>query len=75
MDYVALLWVEVGQPLSTISRAAHCPGREVCETSCLPYYSSVLLLLTYLVTSWSRVLLEKPSGFQVVKKLPAFYGT
>ena len=32
-------------------------------------------LLPYLLTPWSRVLLEKPTGFQLVKKFPAFYGT
>ena len=32
-------------------------------------------LLTYLVTPWSRVLLEKLTDFQLVKKFPAFYGT
>ena len=31
--------------------------------------------LTYLLTSWSRVLLEKLTGSQLVKKFPAFYGT
>ena len=30
---------------------------------------------TYLLTPWSRVLLEKLSVFQLVKKFPAFYGT
>jgi hypothetical protein len=30
---------------------------------------------TYLLTPWSRVLLEKLTGFELVKKLPAFYGT
>ena len=29
---------------------------------------------TYLLTSWSRVLLEKLTGSQLVKKFPAFYG-
>ena len=29
----------------------------------------------YLLTPWSRVLLEKLTGFQLVKKFPAFYGT
>jgi len=28
-----------------------------------------------LVLPWSRVLLEKLTGFQLVKKFPAFYGT
>ena len=32
-------------------------------------------LLTYLLTPWSRVLLEKLTGSQLVKKLPALYGT
>ena len=30
---------------------------------------------TYLLTSWCRVLLEKLTGLQLVKKFPAFYGT
>ena len=29
----------------------------------------------HLITPWSRVLLEKLTGFQLVKKFPAFYGT
>ena len=33
------------------------------------------ILLTYLLTPWSRVLLEKLTGFQPVKKFPTFYGT
>jgi len=32
-------------------------------------------LFMYLLTPWSRVLLEKLNGFQLVKKFPAFYGT
>ena len=31
--------------------------------------------LTYLLTPWCRVLLEKLIGLQLVKKLPAFHGT
>jgi len=30
---------------------------------------------TYLFTPWSRVLLDKLTGSQLVKKFPAFYGT
>jgi hypothetical protein len=33
------------------------------------------LLLTFLLTPHSTVLLEKLTGLQLVKKLPAFYGT
>ena len=31
-------------------------------------------LLTYLLTPWCRVLLEKLTGLQLVKKVPAFHG-
>jgi hypothetical protein len=34
------------------------------------YYS-----LSYLLTPWNRVRLEKLTGFQLVKKFPTFYGT
>ena len=36
---------------------------------------SLRYLLTYLLTPWSRVLLEKLASLQLVKKFPAFYGT
>src|SRR5215470_8073501 len=32
-------------------------------------------LLTYLLTPWCKVLLEKLTGLQLVKKFSAFYGT
>ena len=32
-------------------------------------------LLTYLLTAWCRVLLEKLTALQLVKKFPAFHGT
>ena len=32
------------------------------------------ITLTYLLIPWCRVLLEKLTGFQLVKKLPVFYG-
>ena len=31
--------------------------------------------LTYLLTPWCRVLLQKLTGLQLIKKFPAFYGT
>ena len=43
----------------------------LCHCSCCP----LTYLLTYLVTPWCRVLLEKLTGLQLVKKFPAFYGT
>ena len=35
----------------------------------------VLNLLAYLLTPWCRVLLEKLTGLQLVKKFPVFHGT
>jgi len=32
-------------------------------------------LLTYALTPWSRIILEKPTGFQLVKNFSAFHGT
>ena len=33
------------------------------------------IIRPYLLTPWSSVLLEKLTGFQIVKKLPTFYVT
>ena len=41
----------------------------------LQKYSVKYILNTHSLTPWSRVLLEKLTGFQLVKKFPAFYGT
>ena len=38
-------------------------------------YETATYLLTYLLTPYSTVLLEKLNGSQLIKKLPAFYGT
>jgi hypothetical protein len=37
--------------------------------------TTFILHYYYLLTPWSRVLLEKLTGVQLVKKFPAFYGT
>jgi len=38
-------------------------------------FPPITYLLTYLLTPWCRVLLEKLTGLQLVKKFPAFHGT
>jgi hypothetical protein len=43
---------------------------KICTNKSLLTY-----LLTYLFTPWSRVLLEKLTGLQLVKKFPALYET
>jgi len=39
------------------------------------FWKSFTYLLTYLLSPRIRVLIEKLTGFQLVKKFPAFYGT
>ena len=45
---------------------------ELQRDSSLPLFT---YLLTYLLTPWCRVLLDKLTGLQLVKKFPAFHGT
>ena len=47
------------------------------DTAASPHLLNCLLTYshTYLLTPWSRVFLEKLTGFQLIKKFPAFYGT
>jgi hypothetical protein len=42
---------------------------------CSPAASFANCVMTLLLTPWSRVLLEKLIGLQLVKKFPALYGT
>ena len=39
------------------------------------YMYELLLIVEHFLTPWRRVLLEKLTGFQLVKKFPAFHGT
>ena len=39
------------------------------------YLLITYLLITYLLIPWSRVLLERQTGSQPIKKFPTFYGT
>ena len=47
-----------------------------CPAICIQRMRRIRIhLLTYLLTPWCRVLLEKLIGLQLVKKSPAFHGT
>jgi hypothetical protein len=68
-------------PLGFPSERANCSIRTtvlIWSSQCSSIYL-VTYLLTYLLTSsltpWSRLLLEKLTGSQLVKKFPPFYGT
>jgi len=66
-------------PVSSRQVAAH--RSEDAHALSYTYCSRVLAvltyltLLTYLLTPRCRALLEKLTGFQLVKKFPEFYGT
>ena len=47
----------------------------VRRTYVLTPWNLTFLQLTYLLTAWCRVLLEKLTALQLVKKFPAFHGT
>jgi hypothetical protein len=47
----------------------------ICRTQPQTFTYLLIYLLTYLLTPCSRVLLEKLTGLQLVKKFQAFYGT
>jgi hypothetical protein len=49
--------------------------RFICTVPVLFALPVITYVLTYLLTRWSRVLPEKLTGFQLVKKFSAFYGT
>jgi len=47
-----------------------------CDDVCYVVQATYLTyLLIYILTPWSRVLLEKLTSFWLVKKFSAFYGT
>ena len=40
----------------------------------MQWESTCFVVVIHLLTAWSRVLLGKPSGSQLGKKFPTFYG-
>jgi hypothetical protein len=47
----------------------------ICAAGLRHLRNTKCYLLTYLLTPWSRVILEKLTGLQLVKKSSAFYGS
>jgi hypothetical protein len=50
-------------------------GSHITENVTIYGILHLTYLLSYVLTPWIRVLLEKVTGLQLVKKFPAFYGT
>ena len=65
-------------PLLCVQCKTHDDGQRNCLKH-VQFYSKnkseKLVHLTYLLTPWCRVLLEKLTGLQLVKKFPVFHGT
>ena len=64
-----------GPKLSEIPILLYSHALQVIYDSNLKFCGIKILILTYLLTPYSRVLLEKLTGFQLIKKFHAFYGT
>ena len=47
----------------------------MCQKTLMILYTPPANMLTYFLTPWCRVLLEKLTGLQLVKKFPALHGT
>ena len=47
----------------------------MCEPVSSGQFSHIIIIIIIILTPWRRVLLEKLTGLQLVKKFPAFYGT
>ena len=62
-------YCRAGQATYDIITHAHC----MLDT--YGYKHTFTICNTYLLTPWCRVLLEKLTGLQLVKKFPAFHGT
>jgi len=56
--------------VSNIGQSGHKSKNELIK-----FLISAVDLLIYLLSPWSRALLENLRGFQLVKKFPTFYGT
>ena len=79
------MWKLLVVQLCTANYCELCPswtnlpsGVVLCEYVYFVYFFDIMLVLfcdCTLLTPRSRVLLEKLTGFQLVKKFPAFYGT
>ena len=52
-----------------------CQDQIMCLRACVVEKSFLVLLSTYFLTPWCRVLPEQLTGLQLVKKFPAFHGT
>jgi len=64
--------------LLSVAVTCSCPGVTLRTNKCVClYHASQLFLsiITYLLTPYSRVLLEKLTDSELVKKLPTFYWT
>ena len=55
----------------TVENTQEWSARHICTAKTI----NIEYLLTYLLTPWCRVLLEKLTGLQLVKKFPSFHGT
>jgi hypothetical protein len=63
-----------GENSCLLARESHIECRKIQSKKVYNFYF-LPNFITYLLTPWSRVLLEKLTGLQLVKNFFAFYGT
>jgi hypothetical protein len=66
------MWQIVSRSLCTVRNGDSYRTNFMTHWPCMYVFT---FLLTYSLTPWSRVLIKKLPGSQLVKKYPAFYGT
>jgi hypothetical protein len=82
LRHVKRSWLHTTLTLLALVCPQRSSGLHIIVSSILRTYSHNKLYTwerptrcTYLLTAWRKVLLEKLTGLQLVKKFPAFYGT
>ena len=73
MDFFNFCWVFQKFPFFCVT--LYNPRIQPPVEQCVKTHVLRVHHATYLLTPWSRVLLETLTGSQLVKKFPAFYGT
>jgi len=71
LQCIGLLWLMFGTSCDTLVMLSG-SFKEIRQGI---VQSVCIYLITYLLTPWCRVLLEKVTGLQLVKKFPSFHGT
>ena len=74
-DEVQNVWNNVSTDTPQLTSQLHSANIYITWLLCVMEFNTLLTKHAYLLTSWSRALLEMLTDSQLVKKLPTFFGT